>query len=101
MNIDDYVSGPQLLRTAVAGISQEQLVARPIPGKWSTLEVICHPADFEIVHADRIRRVIAEIEPTMLGGDEKIFAARLAYHQRNAEEELLLIETIRKQVAAF
>jgi hypothetical protein len=97
--IDDYISGPALLRQAVAGMTQEQLVARPIPGKWSTLEVICHLADFEIVGADRIKRVIAENEPTLFGGDEKIFAARLAYHQRNAEEELLLIELIRKQVA--
>ena len=56
MNIDDYLSGPALLRQAVAGMTQEQLVARPVPGKWSTLEVICHLADFEIVYADRINR---------------------------------------------
>ena len=43
--------------------------------------------------------MIAENEPTLFGGDQKLFAARLAYHQRNAEEELLLIEMIRKQVA--
>jgi len=99
MLIDNYLAGPELLRKAVAGMSQEQLIARPIPGKWSTLEVICHLADFEIVGADRIKRVIAEKEPTLLGGDENLFAARLAYHQRNAEEDLLLIELIRKQVA--
>ena len=97
--IDDYLAGPQLLRQAVAGMSREQLLARPIPGKWSTLEVICHLADFEIVGADRIKRVIAENEPTLFGGDENLFAARLAYHERDADEELLLIETIRKQVA--
>jgi hypothetical protein len=99
MLIDDYLAGPALLRQAVAGMTQEQLVARPVPGKWSTLEVICHLADFEIVGADRIKRVVAEDEPTLFGGDEKIFAVRLAYHQRNAEEELLLIELTRKQVA--
>jgi hypothetical protein len=97
--IDNYLAGPQVLRKAVAGMSQEQLLARPIPGKWSTLEVICHLADFEIVGADRIKRVIAENEPTLFGGDEKLFAARLAYHERDAEEELVLIETIHKQVA--
>jgi len=97
--IDEYLAGRQLLRQAVAGMSRERLLARPIPGKWSTLEVICHLADFEIVGADRIKRVIAENEPTLLGGDEKAFAARLAYHQRDAEEELLLIDTIRSQVA--
>jgi len=97
--IDNYLDGPQLLRKTVAGMSQEQLIVRPIPGKWSTLEVICHLADFEIVGADRIKRVIAENEPTLFDGDEKVFAARLAYHDRNAEDELLLIELIRKQIA--
>ena len=58
--IDDYLAGPQLLRQAVAGMTNEQFLARPIPGKWSTLEVICHLADFEIVGADRIKRVILE-----------------------------------------
>ena len=97
--IDNYLDGTQVLRNAMTGMSQQQLLARPIPGKWSTLEVICHLADFEIVGADRIKRVIAENEPTLLGGDENLFAARLAYHQRNSEEELLLIEAIRKQGA--
>ena len=97
--IDDYLAGPQLLRQAVARMFPEQFVARPIPGKWSTLEVVCHLADFEIVYADRIKRVIAENEPTLFGGNPDDFAARLAYHQRNPEDELLLIELIRKQVA--
>ena len=99
MNIDDYVSGPALLRISVAGMTHEQFVARPIPGKWSTLEVICHLADFEIVFADRIKRIIAEHEPTLFGGDPDGFAARLAYQERNAEEELLLIALIRQQIA--
>jgi hypothetical protein len=42
--------------------------------------------------------VIAEHEPTLFGGDQEIFVARLAYHERDAEEEILLIEQIRKQV---
>jgi hypothetical protein len=99
MNIDDYLVGPALLRQTVAGMTQEQLVARPVSNKWSTLEVICHLADFEIVFADRIKRIIAEDEPPLVSGDENLFAARLAYHQRNAEEELLLISLIRQQVA--
>ena len=71
----------------------------PVPGKWSTLEVVCHLADFEIVFADRIKRVIAENEPTLFGGDPTVFAARLAYNERNLDEELLLIALIRQQVA--
>ena len=99
MNIDEYLAGPQLLRKAVEGMTKDKLLARPVPDKWSTLEVICHLADFEIVFADRIKRVIAEDEPTMFGGNPDEFAARLAYHERDADEELLLIEQVRKQVA--
>jgi hypothetical protein len=93
--INDYAAGPQLLREAVRGMTREQLMARPVPGKWSTLEVICHIADFEIVGADRIKRVIAENQPTLPDGDEKAFAAALKYHDRELEEELQLIGSIR------
>ena len=96
--IGSCLDGPRLLRQAVAGMSRKQLLERPIPGKWSTLEVVCHLADFEIVFADRIKRVIAENEPTLFGGDPDAFASRLAYHDRDLEEELCIIETIRGQV---
>jgi len=97
--IDEFAAGQQLLHEAVKGLSREQLVARPVAGKWSTLEVVCHIADFDIVGADRIKRVIAENKPTLPDGDEKLFAARLAYHQRDLEEELHVIGAIRSQVA--
>jgi hypothetical protein len=97
--IDDYAAGPQIIREAVRGMTREQLLARPVPDKWSTLEVVCHIADFEIVGADRIKRVIAENQPTLQDGDEKAFAARLAYQSRELEEELQLIGSIRAQVA--
>lgn len=97
--IDAYLAGPDLLRHATRGLSEEQLRARPVAGKWSTLEVVCHLADFEIVYADRLKRVIAEHEPTMFGGDPDQFAARLAYHQRDLAEELDLITAVRRSVA--
>jgi len=97
--INDYAAGPQMLREAVRGMTREHVLARPVPGKWSTLEVICHIADFEIVGADRIKRVIAENQPTLPDGDEKAFAASLAYHSRELEEELQIIGAIRASTA--
>ncbi len=97
--IDEYVAGAHKLREAVRGMTREQLVARPVPGKWSTLEVVCHIADFEPVYADRIKRTLAEDEPTVFGGDPDRFAARLAYHSRDLEEELSLVEAVRRHVA--
>jgi hypothetical protein len=97
--IDQYRSGPAKLRRAVAGMTREQFAARPVPGKWSTLELICHIADFEPVYADRMKRVIAEESPLLLAGDPDVFQARLAYESRDAAEELTLIETVRAQMA--
>ena len=38
--IEAYLGGAQALRQAVRGLSREQLLARPVGGKWSTLEVV-------------------------------------------------------------
>src|SRR5262245_55041646 len=97
--IEQYLAGPGLLRRAVAGMTREQLLARPIPGKWSTQEVVCHLADYEPIYADRMKRVIALKEPELLQGDPGLFAARLAYDRPDVDEELALIELTRKQMA--
>ena len=97
--IQDYVRGPDLLRQAIAGMSAEELDATPIPGKWSTRQVICHVTDFEPVYVDRMKRVIAEDQPTFFGGDPDRFAERLAYAARDIDEELALIDAARRHMA--
>ena len=97
--IERYAAGPEQLRTAVTGMSEAELDAAPVPGKWSTRQVVCHIADFELVYADRMKRVVAESEPTFFGGDPDLFAARLAYDCRSVEEELQMIAAVRRHMA--
>ena len=94
--IDEYLAGPQQLRNAIAGMTDEQINAAPVSGKWSTRQVICHIADFEPVYADRMKRALAEDEPTIFGGDPDAFAA---HEQRDIGEELQMIESVRKHMA--
>ena len=96
--IDAYLAGPRLLRVALQGMTEEQINAAPILGKWSTQQVVCHIADFEPVYADRMKRVLAEENPTMFGGDPDLFATRLAYDARVIEDELLMIEAVRRHM---
>jgi len=96
---DEYAAGPQELRVAIAGMTPEQIDAVPVPGKWSTRQVICHLADFEPVYADRMKHVIAEDKPSFAGGFHQQFAEHLAYDQRDIEEEIKLIEVTRSQMA--
>lgn len=97
--LDSYLAGVATLRQAVAGLTREHLLARPLAGKWSTLEVVCHLADFDPILADRMKRVLAEDRPQLLGADENRFAAALAYHDRDLEEELAVIAQTRAQMA--
>ena len=62
--IDTYTSGPLQLRRYVAGMTRDQLLARPVAGKWSTLEVVAHISDFEPILADRIKRTLALEHPS-------------------------------------
>lgn len=97
--IDAYTAGSALLREAIAGMSADDLQARPVAGRWSTLEVVCHLADADSVYAERIKRVLAEDEPPLRSMNPDEWQTRLAYHERDAEEELRLVEFTRRQMA--
>jgi uncharacterized damage-inducible protein DinB len=99
--IDKYLAGPELVGRAVQKMSAEQLDAKPIAGKWSTRQVVCHIVDFEPIYADRMKRVIAENCPTFFGGDPDTFAAHLAYEHREIGTELELMAVVRRQMATI
>jgi hypothetical protein len=97
---DQFIAGATALRKAIAGMTREQLIARPIPGRWSTLEVVCHIADFDPVLVDRMKRIIALGDvPLLLVADENQYLKALNYHDRDVEEELTLIDVTRKSMA--
>ena len=93
--VERYAASALRVREAVAGMSPEQILASPIPGRWSTLEVVSHLADFEIIGVDRITAVVAEDSPTLPGRCEQRYAARLHYLERDLEEQLQIIELCR------
>ena len=97
--IDTYIAGPRQLRQAVAGMTRDQLVARPVAGRWSTLEVVCHLVDSEQAWCHRMKRVIVEDRPLLIGYDETRFTAGLPYHEADLEHELALLEGMRQQMA--
>ena len=88
------------LRAAVAGMSIEQLRSRPIAGKWSTLEVVCHLADCEQFFADRMKRTVAMDRPLLLGADGFRYPEPLRYQEHDLDEELDLIAITRRQLAS-
>jgi hypothetical protein len=93
--IDEYARGAKLLCDAMQSANSVDADARPIAGKWSIREVVCHLADSEILYADRMKRVIAEDSPTFFGADPDLFCPALACSQRPLENELAVVTAIR------
>jgi uncharacterized damage-inducible protein DinB len=84
---------------AIAGMSAEHLLARPIPCRWSTQEVVIHLADADLAFAHRLKRIIAEERPTYDAWSESRFAATLAYHEQSAEDAVAIMEATHLQLS--
>jgi hypothetical protein len=93
--IRQYAGGPALLRQALASVPQEALKWRPAPGKWSVHEVILHCADSETNAHMRIRYLLGEADPLIIGYDQDAWATTLNYHALPLEPALATIEAVR------
>lgn len=97
--LDDYLAGPGRLRAAVSGLDREQSTSRPVAGRWSVLEVVCHLVDTDANIAHRLKRVLSEDKPVFERVQPDLMLAALAYHDRDVEEELGLFDLGRRQIA--
>jgi predicted transcriptional regulator len=77
-----YIAGPAVIRAAVAGLTDAELDTRPADGGWTPREIVHHTADSEMTSGIRLRRLIAEDDPLIVGYDGDEFARRLHYDER-------------------
>lgn len=75
--IERYVNEADDLRKSIAGLTPEDMLAFPVPGTWSIQQIVIHMLDSDLIAADRMKRIIAEDNPLLLGYDESKFAVRL------------------------
>ena len=97
--IDAYEQSVARVREAVEGLSVDELKQRPMEGKWSTLEVVCHLADTDIYFVDRIERTLALDKPLLMGVDERPYTERIQFQEQDLEEELELMSLLRRRTA--
>ena len=94
-----YRSGHAVIAESLAGIDEAGLDAPPADGGWTPREVVHHIADSEMTSAIRLRRLIAEENPIIVGYDGDIFAERLHYADRPIEPALEAIAGARSTTA--
>ncbi len=97
--LEDYLAGTGELRAAYKGMTSDQLHARPVEGKWSAMEVLCHLVDTDLMTAMRIRAALQRDTPRLPASTFEELTAKLAVEARDAEEEQSCFETIRRQTA--
>ena len=78
--IDRYAAGPDAVADALDGITDSELDRRSGPGEWTAREIVHHLADSETTSYIRLRRLLAEDAPAIVGYDQDRWAQRLHYH---------------------
>jgi hypothetical protein len=77
--VQQYKDGVAKVREALEGATEAELDSRPAPDKWTAREIVHHLADSEMTSAIRLRRLIAEDAPVIVGYDQEEFTRRLHY----------------------
>ena len=101
--IEHYEAGGEKLALSIRGLTREDLLCLPPAdanvGRWSIQQIVVHCMDSDLVSADRMKRMIAEENPTLIGYDENKFAQHLFYDEQPAEEAAAVVDAHRKLFA--
>src|SRR5262245_15057683 len=93
--IEQYAAGPARLAAAFAAVPDPVRQWRPSPADWSAHEVVCHCADSESNASLRIRYLVVERDPLIVGYDQDAWARVLDYHARPVETALVTVAAVR------
>ena len=97
--IDRYADGHGEVVRALEGLSEADLSAHPVPGKWSAREIVLHLGDSETISGLRLRRLLIENNPLIPGYDEAEYARHFRYQERPWEPALRAFEAARTTTA--
>jgi hypothetical protein len=94
--LERYRGGYEAVLDALADATDEELDRVPADGDgWTARMVVHHLADSEATAFVRLRRLIAEDDPEIVGYDEAEFARRLHY-DRPLESSLAVLRAVRQ-----
>jgi len=97
--IAQYKEGYNEVTRSLEGFPADLLTSHPLPGKWSAAEIVHHLADSETTSGIRLRRLLVEDRPLILGYDQDAYAARLNYNNREMAPALDAFRSARATAA--
>lgn len=73
----------------------DRLRIRPEPTEWSVLECIAHLVDSELVVSGRVRWILAEDEPDIVGYDQDRWVDGLRHREDDPDDLIALFSALR------
>lgn len=99
--VQSYARGLDLLKAALDGVSEDQLLFKPAENKWSIKEVVIHVCDAEMVATDRMKRIISEENPLLFKFDPDAWASRQNYQALDMQAYLAMFGALRSSMTAI
>ena len=84
------------LAATVCAHSVTVLRTRPFEGKWTPTEIIGHLVDSELVYGYRLRLIVSEDNPAILGTNQNLWVARQLHNEREPSELVDMFRAMRQ-----
>lgn len=87
---------PAALEQLLDAVPAQILPVPEAPGKWAIRDVFAHLADSELVGGVRLRMVLAQDRPPIVGYDQDLWSARLHYSEVDVRQALEQFTVLRR-----
>jgi hypothetical protein len=95
--LERFRRGAELVAAVLTGAAGPEVDFRPSPAEWSVRQIVAHLSDAEVAATFRLRRTIAEDNPTLEAYDQEAWAARLDYDRRKPSQSLETFRRLRQE----
>jgi hypothetical protein len=93
--IEQYANGYDALRTAWDDLPSDVRKWKPSESDWSAHEIVVHCADSESYAAIRIRLLVAEPDPVIIGYDQEAWVKTFGYPDQSTDLALDVVRAVR------
>lgn len=99
--IAEFRNSLRLIEERIAGLTEAQIAWKPAPDKWSVKQIVAHLVDSSLVHAVRIRKIVAEPKPHFIYYNQDAWVESSRANEASVEDLLRAFEAILHHNALF